>query len=179
MAESHGLPRGGARAREREPGRDVHVRRLIADDARTLLEELTVLVVRSKASWGYDDDFMARFAATSVTRELVREGRVCLVAAVGDRLVGVAVIDDEGSHAWLEDMWVEPEHFGRGVGRALWDGALEVTRAWGRANLELESDPNAEGFYLAMGARRTGTRPSSVVVGRELPLMRYEVSTGA
>ncbi|MGC8510735.1 MAG: GNAT family N-acetyltransferase [Acidimicrobiales bacterium] len=160
---------GGASAK------GVFVRRLDEDEARTLLGELTALVVRSKASWGYDEEFMARFVATSVTHDLVDERRVCLVAFETDRPVGVAVVDDEGARAWLEDLWVEPEHFARGVGRALWDAALRVAREWDRAGLELESDPNAEGFYLAMGARRTGTRASSVLSGRELPLMRCEV----
>lgn len=178
MTEAHGFPGGATRGRKASTEGGILVRRLSEDEAPALLEELTTLVVRSKASWGYDDDFMARFAAGSVTRELVGERRVCLVAFASDRPVGVAVIDDEGTRAWLEDMWVEPEFFGRGVGRALWDGALEVAHEWDRVSLELESDPNAEGFYLVMGARRTGTRASSVLVGRELPLMRCELPTG-
>ncbi len=176
MIEAQGFPGDDARGSEGGAQRRVRVRRLSEDEAQALRGELTALVVRSKASWGYDDDFMARFAATSVTRELVGERRACLVAVAMDRPVGVAVVDDESTRAWLEDLWVEPEYFGRGVGRALWDAALQVAREWDRAILELESDPNAEGFYLAMGARRTGTRASSVLVGRELPLMHYEVT---
>mgnify|MGYP003693542487 CR=1 FL=1 len=34
------------------------------------------------------------------------------------------------------------------------------------------SDPNAEGFYLKMGCRRIGTRPSELEDGRQLPLLR-------
>ena len=152
----------------------VIVRRLNGDDAADLLDELTALVLRSKASWGYDEEFMARFATTSVTRELVGERRACLVAFAAKRPVGVAVVDDAGTHAWLEDLWVEPEFFGCGVGSALWASVLEVAREWARSCLELESDPNAEGFYLAVEARRTGTRASDVQRGRELPLMRWE-----
>ena len=41
--------------------------------------------------------------------------------------------------------------------------------------LLIESDPDAEPFYLAHGAERQGTRISSAT-GRELPLLR--IATG-
>ncbi len=156
---------------------DLVVRRLEPEEAARRLDALVALVLRSKASWGYDEDFMTRFAATSVTRELVGPRRVSLVALSGQREVGLAVVDDEGSRAWLEDLWVEPALFIRGVGRALFVASLDVVRGWGRSVLELESDPNAEGFYLAMGATRTATRPSSLAPDRPLPLLRYELDT--
>ena len=157
--------------------RDLVVRPLGPEEADRRLDALVALVLRSKASWGYDEDFMTRFAATSVTRELVGPRRVSLVALAGQREVGLAVVDDEGSRAWLEDLWVEPTLFTRGVGRALFAASLDVVRGWGRSILELESDPNAEGFYLAMGATRTATRPSSLAPDRPLPLLRYELDT--
>ena len=43
----------------------------------------------------------------------------------------------------------------------------------------LEADPNAEGFYAAMGAIRIGERKSpaaqEIEPGRTLPLMRVEL----
>jgi hypothetical protein len=38
-----------------------------------------------------------------------------------------------------------------------------------------QSDPQAEGFYLAMGARRAGASESTVTPGRMLPLMRFQL----
>jgi len=42
--------------------------------------------------------------------------------------------------------------------------------------MRIESDPNAEGFYLRMGARRIGIKAAEVDgVQRELPVLVYEV----
>ncbi len=158
-----------------EPAGEIVIRRVRADESDQLLADVVALVVRSKASWGYDETFMEHFGASMVPGFLVGPRRVSLVASIAGTLVGVAVIDDEVSRAWLEDMWVEPEHFGHGVGRALWRAALGVVLGWRREALELESDPYAEGFYRAMGARRIGSRESTLVAGRELPLLRFDV----
>jgi hypothetical protein len=38
-----------------------------------------------------------------------------------------------------------------------------------------QSDPQAEGFYLALGAQREGASESTVMPGRMLPLMRFRL----
>ena len=43
---------------------------------------------------------------------------------------------------------------------------------------DIESDPNAEQFYRAMGALRTGTVESGAIPGRELPLMELNMGSG-
>ena len=48
-------------------------------------------------------------------------------------------------------------------------------RAAGRGALEFESDPNAEGFYLRMGARKIGEQVSDFQAGRILPVMRFDL----
>ena len=66
--------------------------------------------------------------------------------------------------------WVQPRHMRAGIGTALFRHAIETARAMGAASLEIESDPNAAGFYERMGARRVGTVPSKPA-GRELPVL--------
>ncbi len=39
----------------------------------------------------------------------------------------------------------------------------------------IQGDPHADGFYLAMGARKIGTRSSESVPGRELPLYKVDL----
>jgi hypothetical protein len=46
--------------------------------------------------------------------------------------------------------------------------------------LEIESDPNADGFYQRMGARRIGTRVTTLEgQPRKLPVLVYEVDQAA
>jgi len=73
----------------------------------------------------------------------------------------------------IEDLWLYPRLIGRGIGRRLFEHALLTARELGFESLLIESDPNAEGFYLAMGAMRVGERRSPS--GRTLPLLRVAV----
>ena len=70
----------------------------------------------------------------------------------------------------LPDGIVEPEQIGRGVGGALIAHARERARQLGGARLIIQGDPHAEGFYLAAGGKKSGSRESESVPGRRLPL---------
>lgn len=52
---------------------------------------------------------------------------------------------------------------------------LGRARAQGIAQVHLDSEPKAEGFYAAMGARRVGQVESKIVRGRFLPIMVVDV----
>jgi predicted N-acetyltransferase YhbS len=68
---------------------------------------------------------------------------------------------------------------GRGIGRALFLHAVNKARELGARTLYIESDPNAEGFYLRMGANRVGVVSGKVAgLFRELPLLAYELGKG-
>ncbi len=71
-------------------------------------------------------------------------------------------------------MWVAPERVGGG-GAALFAHAVETARAEGASQLRISSDPNAEGFYVKMGARRVGEVPSRPP-GRMLPLLVFRLA---
>jgi GNAT superfamily N-acetyltransferase len=65
--------------------------------------------------------------------------------------------------------FVVPEAVRSGLGRRLWAHLERTARALGATRLEVDSDPHAEGFYLAMGMRRTGQAASGSIAGRMLP----------
>ena len=136
---------------------------------------LTALAIRSKAHWGYDDAFMALAAADlEITPELIENATVFL-AESGTQVVGfyvLAVVDDV---PMLRDLWVEPAAIGAGIGVRLWAHMLEQARQLGYRAVRIQSEPNAEGFYVKMGARRVGLAESTVIKGRMLPLM--EIAT--
>jgi len=61
---------------------------------------------------------------------------------------------NDGNDLWLENLWVLPEHMGQGIGKKLFQHALERGRAYGVSFLRIEADPNAESFYEKMGAKK-------------------------
>lgn len=132
------------------------------DEGRGLSE----LALRSKGHWGHDAAFLERCREElTVPRAAIENGDV----HVAERDVVVA-----GFHrlagAELVALFVTPEWIGRGVGRALLDHARELARSRGVERLTIESDPDAEPFYLGQGARRVGERISRST-GRTLPLL--------
>jgi GNAT superfamily N-acetyltransferase len=59
--------------------------------------------------------------------------------------------------AWVEDLFVRPDHRGGGIGRALLAhvAAVAVERGWGRVELAaLDWNEPALGFYRSLGARQ-------------------------
>lgn len=130
---------------------------------------LTELAIRSKGHWGHDAAFLERARPELTVRPEHLERWIVRVAERDGAVVGVAAVDPE--QAELELLFVEPAAIGTGVGRLLLRDALDRAREAGLAELVIESDPDAEPFYLAHGAERLGTRVSTAT-GRELPLLR-------
>lgn len=141
------------------------IRPATGDDAATI----TRLIRRSKASWGYDADLMAAFAPElQMTPADIARDHVEVLEHEG-RLVAVYRLMRDRQLVWLEDLFVEPAEHGRGLGRFLFERACSVAQGWGFATLQVDSDPFAEGFYVAMGCRRVGMIDSDLVPGRQLP----------
>ena len=130
--------------------------------------ELTELVMRSKAHWGYDAEFLDRVRpALIVDDKLVP---TTIVAEYDGRSAGVATLIGKPPEGELDLLFVDPWAIGVGVGKALFLDALDRARTRGFTKLLIESDPYAEAFYLHMGAVRIGERVSSAT-GRSLPLL--------
>jgi len=135
-------------------------------------ELLTELSLRSKAFWGYDASFLARCRAVMTVKARNIENHPHHVAELDGRIAGFYGFEPEAEGVGLDYLFVETDLVGRGVGRALWQHAVDTARGLGHRALIVVSDPNAEGFYLKMGCRRIGTRPSDLENGRQLPLLR-------
>lgn len=137
---------------------------------------ITALAVRSKRLWGYSDAFMTRVEpGLLVTEADIGEQHVAVLEDDG-RLLGYCRVSDRGDHAELEDLFIDPSCIARGHGRRLFRHALSVARGLGRAQMEWDSDPFAEPFYLRLGATRIGETESQLIPGRMLPRMRCDVA---
>ena len=139
-------------------------------------DALARLAFRSKAHWGYDDAFMERSRdALTPSAAYLANDPVFVAEDDGGAAIGFYGFVREGRELWLNDLWIEPAAIRTGAGRALFAHAVETARATGDAAFSIESDPNAEGFYLAMGAARAGERVAASS-GRVLPVLRYDLT---
>jgi GNAT superfamily N-acetyltransferase len=90
------------------------------------------------------------------------EDGVRLVALMDGRIAGFYSLAP-GSPEWeLDNLWVRPLHARRGIGRAMMSHALERAHEGGATGLLVDSDPNAEPFYLRAGAKRVGEIPAPI-----------------
>jgi GNAT superfamily N-acetyltransferase len=146
----------------------IEIRRATPSDS-TLLTEIAHA---AKRHWGYPERWIIQWKEVlTITPEFVSTNEV-YVATQGATAVGFYALLFKDGGAVLEHMWVDPGRIGAGIGRALFDHAFRVAASFNAAQMEIESDPNAEGFYLRMGARRAG-EVLSVLEGqtRALPLL--------
>lgn len=75
----------------------------------------------------------------------------------------------------LHDLFVDPGRFGMGVGRLLWEHAVDTARTLGYRKITLTADPHAEAFYARCGASTVGWLESTLRSGRKLPRMEYVI----
>ncbi len=118
---------------------------------------LTQIAHSAKSFWGYPSRWIELWR-DQLTISGAYIDRHDVFAARDDDgvLLGFYALSGDGERLSLDHMWVQPSSFGAGVGRALFDHAVDRARQLGAAALEIESDPHAEGFYQRMGAETIG-----------------------
>jgi GNAT superfamily N-acetyltransferase len=136
---------------------------------------LTGITVRSRAHWGYD---AARFRAWVARLELSEEMFLAVepyVAEIDGSPVGWAALKQPvDGLCVLEELWVEPEWMGRGVGAQLFRHAVERARELGAHRLEWVSEPGAVGFYEKMGGHPVRQEVSRSF-GHRMPVMSLDL----
>lgn len=140
---------------------------------------LSEVALRSKGHWGYSADFLDACRAELTFQPEEVATRWIVVADSPAGIVGFYSLDGRPPRGVLGNLWVVPEHIGTGLGRQLWRHALAAAAGAGYSSLVIEADPNAAGFYRAMGARQVGEVPSGSVRGRKLPLLTMELGVSA
>lgn len=137
---------------------------------------LTEIAFAAKRHWSYPESWIKAWAdVLTVTPDFIRQHET-FVAVVDCQACGFYALLGHEDHVSLEHFWVSPAAMGRGVGRRMFAHAIARAKLLRLGRLEIESDPNAEGFYQKMGARRVGSRIGRVdTVERELPVLIFEI----
>ncbi len=139
--------------------------------------ELDALCFRSKAHWGYDTIFMEHVRdQIRVNADALADGRTWVAVDGTDTAMGVVEVDPiDATRADLTLLFIDPPHLRKGIGRALFAKALDLSASLGATELLIDSDPQAAAFYAAMGADRIGSEPTGYQ-GRLLPRFRALVT---
>lgn len=139
-------------------------------------EALTEIAFAAKRHWGYPEHWIQSWRDVLTIRPELIAANVAYAAMEDDRALGVYLLTQESDGLDLGHLWVLPEAMGRGIGRALFEHAVEQAKSLRFSVIKIEADPNAEGFYLHMGAKRIGTNVSEIDgARRELPLLIYRM----
>lgn len=122
-------------------------------------ERAALEALQRRASLANDGDREALLAnpdAIALPDWQIANGHVH-VAELGGRIAGFsAALPREGGAVELDGLFVAPELWRRGVGRALIDHAVEQARAAGARTMQVTGNRQAEAFYRACGFETVG-----------------------
>jgi GNAT superfamily N-acetyltransferase len=139
-------------------------------------DALTRIAHAAKRHWGYPEKWITLWRDDlTLTPDFISNNAV-FEAKRGEELIGFYALTFEDEKAELEHLWVRPDHIGQGAGRRLFEHAVSRAASMKAVVIEIASDPNAEGFYLKMGARRIGEIVSTIEGSRRaLPRLVFDI----
>jgi GNAT superfamily N-acetyltransferase len=142
-------------------------------------ETLSAIAWAAKAHWGYPPHWMKQWREQlTITPEFIVANET-FAATIDGQIVGFHALLETAENLRLEHLWVLPERIGQGIGRNLFTHAVERATLRGARRLTIEADPNAEPFYLHLGAVRIGATTSEIDGHRrELPLLAFDLPCG-
>ena len=150
----------------------IHIRPAAPNEA----EVLTRIAISSKAYWGYPAHWMEVWKPQLTLSSEYFEVNESWMAEVEGTPVGFYTVQDKNGNAWIENLWILPEYIGQDIGRQLFIHAVSRSRLKGHLILQLEADPNAQGFYEKMGMYRIGGRETEIEgQPRVLPIMEMKL----
>jgi len=139
-------------------------------------DQLTQIALSAKRYWGYSEHWMEVWTPLLTFDAQYFEANESWAAEIEHHPIAFYTLLDREGIAWLENLWVTPVYIGKGIGKILFQHAVEIALERGYKLLQLEADPNAAGFYEKMGMHKIGERHSEVDGQlRVLPLMEKEL----
>ncbi|PEY32207.1 GNAT family N-acetyltransferase [Bacillus cereus] len=136
--------------------------------------ELSKIALESKATWGYSEEFiLACKEDLTITEEYIKNNDVYVLEKQGVKIGFFSFQCKE--QIVLDFLYLHPDYKGKGYGKVLWKGVVEKAVELGMKSFTIDSDPNAKGYYIKMGAKLIGETPSTVFKNRTLPLLQYDV----
>ena len=141
------------------------------------LPELNRVLRASKGHWGYSQAYLDEFMEKlGVTENCIANYQIFCVN-VDDQFVGFyGFRKNEDDKDELDFFFLDPRYIGKGIGLLMWDSCLDTAKTLGIKDFVLNSEPNAETFYLKLGCKKIGYKKSVVSwETRSIPIMSYSL----
>ena len=140
-------------------------------------ERLSQIAYAAKSYWGYPSQWIELWHnQLTITKQYITVNEVYAAVDDDEALLGFYALQGSGERLTLDHLWVQPRSLHAGVGRKLFDHAVALATQLGAAVIQIEADPNAEGFYQKMGAETVGDVTYELEgLPRSLPMMEYTI----
>ena len=134
-------------------------------------EILTEITKKSKAYWGYSEEQILKWNKNlTISREYIENNSVFTLVN-NEKAIGYYsyIVRDE-KNVSLDNLFVLPEYIGKGFGKYLMTDFLIRMKDEKFEKITLDSEPNAENFYLKIGFKKVGEFETSIK-NRFMPIM--------
>jgi GNAT superfamily N-acetyltransferase len=131
-------------------------------------EQKALEALQWRASLGNPGDREALLAnpdAIELPLRQIESGGVVVAESAGLLRGFAAILPREDGDTELDALFVEPEAWRQGIGRALVEHCCSAAKARGSASIHVVGNPHAEGFYGSCGFTMVGTKQMRFGVG--------------
>ena len=136
---------------------------------------LSNLALRSKAHWGYSEEFIeACRPHIYVDKDYIEKWPV-VVGVLNEKIIGFFSLKSIGEENRLDNLWIEPKFIKYGYGKILFNEAVKYARELEWNYFRLAGEPDAVLFYEKMGAALIGEIQSRLREDLFLPHMEIKI----
>lgn len=138
-------------------------------------EILTSITKKSKAYWGYSVEQIQKWEKNlTISQDYIRDHSVFKLV-YNDLIIGYySYVFKNEKVIELDNLFVLPEHIGKGFGKYLVLDFLNRIKETGIEKITLDSEPHAENFYSKMGFVKVGEFETSIK-NRFMPIMEMKL----
>ncbi len=120
-------------------------------------DDLTQLAIDSKAHWNYTPEQIQMWRAElTVPIDAITSGRT-YVGEIDYNIVAMMVLTPAALKWRLDYFFVAPAQIGQGIGKAMFQQAIDMAKKGGARAVTIDADPHDESFYVDCGAVRSHT----------------------
>lgn len=139
-------------------------------------DSLTQIAIAAKRHWNYPEAWIQFWLPQlTISADYIASNEVWMMIDKEKPLAFYALSQDEEGDV-LGHLWVLPEYIGKGIGKQLFNHALERCKLLNIHALRIYADPNAQTFYEKMGAKKISEHHSDLFgKDRVLPIMEIRL----